>query len=47
MFEDKEEVKKILGYLPQEFGVYPNISAQELLNHLALLKGVHLKKRAR
>lgn len=44
VLEDKEEVKKILGYLPQEFGVYPNISAQELLNHLALLKGVHLKK---
>ena len=36
VLEDKEEVKKILGYLPQEFGVYPNISAQELLNHLAL-----------
>ncbi|HRB39573.1 MAG TPA: ABC transporter ATP-binding protein [Bacteroidia bacterium] len=44
VLEDKEEVKKILGYLPQEFGVYPNISAQELLTHLALLKGVHIKK---
>ncbi|CAL2080444.1 ABC transporter ATP-binding protein [Tenacibaculum sp. 190524A02b] len=29
-----------LGYLPQEFGVYPKISAQDLLNHLAVLKGI-------
>lgn len=35
----KDEVRKILGYLPQEFGVYPNVSAEELLNHLAVLKG--------
>ncbi len=31
---------KVLGYLPQEFGVYPRISAQDMLNHLAVLKGV-------
>lgn len=36
----KDEVRKILGYLPQEFGVYPKISADTLLNHLAVLKGV-------
>jgi len=36
----KEEVRKILGYLPQEFGVYPKMSALEMLNHLAILKGV-------
>src|SRR5258708_9857872 len=36
----KEEVRKVLGYLPQEFGVYPRISAQDMLNHLAVLKGV-------
>lgn len=35
----KDEVRKILGYLPQEFGVYPNVTAEELLNHLAVLKG--------
>lgn len=29
-----------LGYLPQEFGVYPKISAEDLLNHLAVLKGI-------
>ncbi|HEX8944454.1 MAG TPA: ABC transporter ATP-binding protein [Gemmatimonadaceae bacterium] len=36
----KNEVRKILGYLPQEFGVYPKMSALEMLNHLAVLKGV-------
>jgi ABC-2 type transport system ATP-binding protein len=34
------EVRKELGYLPQDFGVYPRISCWELLNHLALLKGL-------
>ena len=38
---EKTEVKKQLGYLPQSFGVYPRISAQELLNHFAVLKGLH------
>lgn len=36
---DKESVRKVLGYLPQEFGVYPRTSAVDLLDHLALLKG--------
>ena len=34
------EVRKTLGYLPQEFGVYPKVSAEELLEHFALLKGI-------
>lgn len=34
------EIRKLLGYLPQEFGVYPKISAEKLLNHLAVLKGI-------
>jgi len=34
------EVRKILGYLPQEFGVYPKITAEHLLDHVALLKGI-------
>lgn len=37
---DKDEVRKILGYLPQEFGVYPRIGAEVLLDHLAVLKGI-------
>ena len=33
-------MRKILGYLPQEFGVYPKISAMDMLQHLAIMKGV-------
>lgn len=40
----KEEVRKVLGYLPQEFGVYPKIDAVTLLDHLAVLKGIVDKK---
>jgi ABC-2 type transport system ATP-binding protein len=40
VLKEKHEVRKLLGYLPQEFGVYPRISAQQLLNHMAVLKGV-------
>jgi ABC-type multidrug transport system ATPase subunit len=39
----KNEVRKILGYLPQEFGVYPKMSAVDMLRHLAVLKGVTAK----
>ena len=37
---NKEEVRQTLGYLPQEFGFYPRASAEELLDYLALLKGI-------
>lgn len=40
----KLEIRKILGYLPQQFGLYPKISAFELLNHFAILKGLTNKK---
>lgn len=36
----KDEIRKTLGYLPQEFGVYPKVSAVNLLNHIAVLKGI-------
>ena len=36
----KNEVRKVLGYLPQEFGVYPRMSAVDLLHHLAVMKGI-------
>jgi ABC-2 type transport system ATP-binding protein len=39
VLNQKEEVRKVLGYLPQEFGVYPRTSAFELLDYLAVLKG--------
>ncbi len=40
VLKDKEAVRKVLGYLPQEFGVYPRVSAYQMLDHIALLKGV-------
>jgi ABC-type multidrug transport system ATPase subunit len=41
VLENKDAVRRILGYLPQEFGVYPKISALDLLDHLAVMKGIH------
>src|SRR6188768_535052 len=46
VLNQKDEVRKTLGYLPQEFGVYPKVSAEDLLDHFALLKGVG-ERRAR
>lgn len=40
VLRQKDEVRRRLGYLPQDFGVYPRISAQDMLSHLALLKGI-------
>jgi ABC-2 type transport system ATP-binding protein len=42
----KDEVRRTLGYLPQEFGLYPKVSAADLLDHFALLKGIG-ERRAR
>jgi ABC-type multidrug transport system ATPase subunit len=40
ILKDPEKMRTQLGYLPQDFGVYPKISALDLLNHLAILKGL-------
>jgi ABC-type multidrug transport system ATPase subunit len=40
VLKDKNTVRKLLGYLPQEFGVYPKLSALDMLTHLAVLKGI-------
>jgi ABC-2 type transport system ATP-binding protein len=40
VLRDKDAVRRMLGYLPQDFGVYPKVSAEELLDHLAQLKGI-------
>ena len=40
ILNDKDKVRKILGYLPQEFGVYPKVTSYNMLNHIASLKGV-------
>jgi ABC-2 type transport system ATP-binding protein len=40
VLNQKDEVRQTLGYLPQEFGVYPKVNAEELLEHFAILKGI-------
>jgi ABC-type multidrug transport system ATPase subunit len=40
VLRDKDKVRETLGYLPQEFGVYPHVSAERLLDHFAVLKGI-------
>jgi ABC-type multidrug transport system ATPase subunit len=45
VLDEQDAVRRLLGYLPQDFGVYPKVTAYELLDHFAQLKG--LSKRAR
>ncbi len=40
VINNKHEVRKLLGYLPQEFGVYPKVTAYDMLDHIAVLKGI-------
>ncbi len=40
MLTEKQEVRKILGYLPQDFGLDPKVTAEEMLTHFAILKGI-------
>src|SRR5437763_2709355 len=47
VLKQKDEVRKVLGYLPQEFGVYPKVSAEDLLSHFAALKGIGNPKERR
>ncbi len=44
VLRQKEEMRKVLGYLPQEFGVYPKVTAEAMLDHIASLKGLNDKK---
>ena len=44
---DKDAVRRQLGYLPQDFGVYPKVSAEDLLEHFAVLKGLTQRKQRR
>ncbi|MEW6990796.1 ABC transporter ATP-binding protein [Colwelliaceae bacterium 6441] len=43
VFADPQKIRQRLGYLPQDFGVYPRISAYDLLDHMAILKGINNK----
>lgn len=47
VLRDKDAVRRRLGYLPQDFGVYPKVSALDLLNHFAVLKGITQKGQRR
>jgi len=40
VLKEKQKVRQLLGYLPQEFGVYPRVTAFEMLDHIAVLKGI-------
>jgi ABC-type multidrug transport system ATPase subunit len=40
VLRDKDSVRRVLGYLPQEFGLYPKVAAEDLLTHFAVLKGI-------
>lgn len=44
ILQHPNELRKVLGYLPQQFGVYPALSSEMLLNHLAVLKGIINRK---
>lgn len=43
VLDNTKEFRQSLGYLPQEFGVYPRITAEQLLDHIATLKGISIK----
>jgi ABC-2 type transport system ATP-binding protein len=45
VLKDKNALRQVLGYLPQEFGSYPRTSATDMLKHFAALKGIHGKQR--
>jgi ABC-2 type transport system ATP-binding protein len=44
VLRQKDQVRRVLGYLPQEFGIYPRITAEALLDHFAILKGIQNRK---
>lgn len=43
VLKNPEEMRRVLGYLPQDFGVYPKVSVLDMLDHLAVLKGIARK----
>jgi ABC-2 type transport system ATP-binding protein len=44
VLKDPEGLRRVLGYLPQDFGVYPRVSAYDMLDHMAVLKGISGRK---
>jgi len=47
LLADKPATRRLLGYLPQEFGVYPRVSAEKMLDHFAVLKGLVVRSERR
>ena len=47
VLDEKDEIRRLLGYLPQDFGLYPKVTAYELLDHFATLKGLASRSRRR
>ena len=47
VLKQKNDLRKVLGYLPQQFGLYPKMSAEVLLNQFAILKGITNSKERR
>jgi ABC-2 type transport system ATP-binding protein len=47
VLDEKEKVRRVLGYLPQDFGLYPRITAEAMLDHFAVLKGIVDRKQRR
>lgn len=47
VLRDKQAVRRLLGYLPQEFGVYPKVTAEAMLEHFAVLKGLASRRERR
>ena len=47
VLDEKDAVRRVLGYLPQDFGLYPKVTAYEMLNHFTLLKGLSNRNRRR
>ncbi|HEU4844997.1 MAG TPA: ABC transporter ATP-binding protein [Burkholderiaceae bacterium] len=47
VLDEKDDIRRLLGYLPQDFGLYPKVTAYELLDHFAVLKGLSNRTRRR
>ncbi|MES2118612.1 MAG: ABC transporter ATP-binding protein [Pseudomonadota bacterium] len=47
VLDEKDDIRRLLGYLPQDFGLYPKVTAYELLDHFAVLKGLSNRARRR
>jgi len=47
VLREKEDLRRVLGYLPQDFGLYPTLSAEQMLDYLATMKGIALSSERR